>query len=157
MLTDLSIAWGLRRVSLPASPAGVGRVSFIFQKYMYSVPFLINLGFASVFFNTISVLVMAKRALAMKGKQRYTARWLVGYQKRTFGDGVEPNPDMVNEQNRWSECYNRDVAAGHFGLQFHHETWASIALALPRFVLGVATIGIVQIANNESVSARVDP
>ena len=113
--------------------------------------FLMSMSVASILINMLSGMFMIRRTLLQ--------RWWGGYLPRDFALeskwDVDCNPATSN-WNTWewreaSKCLGIKCSRGAWWPS--HETWAAIELALPRFLLGLATIGVGQLVNSESVSS----
>jgi len=132
------------------------RVSFVFQEALYSWEFLIVMGVASVILNSLSVLVMSRRGVARLEKGTYVTRCLEGYEDRKWdGQDIRPvsldDPDTID----WSKWKWRPAEDATM-CTCYHETWSAIEVALPRFALALAIIGVAHLVNIESVSEHVD-
>ena len=115
--------------------------------------FLTAMSVASVIINNLSMVLMTRRAVALTEKRTLLQRWWRGYPPRI--SIVDVNPDTI-DWNTWewreaSKCLGIKCSRGAWWPS--HETWAAIELALPRFLLGLATIGVGQLVNSESVSS----
>ena len=126
---------------------------------MYSLEFLISMSVASVIITNLSMVLMARRASAMTAKRTLLQRWRGGYRAREWdadvgSDGI-PNPDAIDWNSwEWREADKfLGIKCARGAWWPSHETWAAIALTLPRFLLGLACIGIGHLVNSRSVSA----
>jgi hypothetical protein len=142
----------------------LGGYSFVFQPELYSMAFLLSMGTASVIINNLSTVLMTRRAVALTAKRSILHRWLRGYKRRDWHewdvavDDIQvdpalnqPNLDAINWNTwKWREADKRWC----LGITCSHEFRSAIDLALPRFLLSMAIIGIGQLVNTRSEIIR---
>ena len=121
--------------------------------------FLVNMSVVSVVINNLSMALMTRRAVALTAKRTLLQRWRRGYPPREWGGVVGPDDIPTQDDIDWKTWEWRE-ADKFLGIPCScgtawpsHETWAAMELALPRFVLGLAIIGVAELANMRSVSA----
>lgn len=118
----------------------------------------------AIVLNNLSMILLVRRAVAVKAKGRFFGRCLNGFQLREW-EKETPNWDIRNQDEiDWSDwewrVADKTICGvpfpGLFGL-LYHETWAALELGMPRFVMAMAIILVGYLINKDSVSARVDP
>ena len=110
--------------------------------------FLMSMSVASILINMLSGMFMIRRTLLQ--------RWWGGYLPRDFALESKWDVDCNPATSNWNTWEWRE-ADGCFGRGPKwpcHETWAAFELNMPRLLLGLAIVGLGQLVNSCSVSAR---